>query len=191
MHDVVIIGAGPAGISAALWCDELGLDTLLLERQDAIGGQLHSVHNSIDNYPGCRFQDGSELVGRLSERAKDSDFDLWTGVHMKEVDLKAKRLSLQSGEQLQAIAIIIATGVRRRELGIPGEKEFVGKGIIESGTRDAGLFAGKDACGVILYLRIRPAGPGGPRRGVPSAISAEKVSRASRRPRCNPLASAK
>jgi thioredoxin reductase (NADPH) len=61
MHDVLIIGAGPAGLSAALWCDELGLDTLLLEQNEAPGGQLSSIHNRIDNYPGLRAADGAEF----------------------------------------------------------------------------------------------------------------------------------
>jgi thioredoxin reductase (NADPH) len=146
MHDVVIIGGGPAGVSAALWCDELGLDTLLLERDDAVGGQLHSVHNPIHNYLGCHFQNGHELVEKLSAQTSDSDFDLWTCVQINEVDLKTKRVSLASGEDVQGISIIIATGVSRRQLHIPGENEFIGKGIIESGTRDVGMFAGKDVC---------------------------------------------
>ena len=146
MHDVVIIGGGPAGISAALWCDELGLDTLLLERNEAIGGQLHSIHNPIDNYLGCHFKNGGGLVESLSTQISESDFDLWTGVQIDAVDLKSKLVSLASGEKIQAISIIIATGVRRRQLHIPGENEFIGKGIIESGTRDVELFAGKDVC---------------------------------------------
>ena len=63
MHDVVIIGAGPAGLSAALWCDELGLDTLVLEQRDEIGGQLNSIHGSIDNYPGLRAANESMAEG--------------------------------------------------------------------------------------------------------------------------------
>jgi thioredoxin reductase (NADPH) len=146
MHDVVIIGAGPAGISAALWCDELGLDTLVLEQQEEIGGQLLSVYNPIENYPGLRAHNGRELLARFSEPIGQADFDLWTNVEIESVNLKAKRISLQSGEELQSIGIIIATGVRRRQLGIPGEEEFVGHGIIESATRDRELFAGKDVC---------------------------------------------
>ena len=65
---------------------------------------------------------------------------------IESVDLKARRISLRSGEELQTIAIVIATGVRPRELGVPGEKEFTGKGMIESGARDRELFAGKDVC---------------------------------------------
>jgi len=146
MHDVVIIGAGPAGISAALWCDELGLDTLVLEQQEEIGGQLLSVYNPIENYPGLRAHNGRELLARFSEPIGQADFDLWTNVEIESVNLKAKRISLQSSEELQSISIIIATGVRRRQLGIPGEEEFVGHGIIESATRDRELFAGKDVC---------------------------------------------
>jgi thioredoxin reductase (NADPH) len=146
MHDVLIIGAGPAGLSAALWCDELSLDTLVLEKNDQIGGQLHSIHNPVENYPGVRAKNGAEFFKRFSERIGDADFDLWTNVEIESVDLKAKRVRLRSGEELQAIAIIIATGVRRRQLGIPGENEFAGRGLIESPTRDRQEFAGKDVC---------------------------------------------
>src|SRR6185369_9540890 len=75
-----------------------------------------------------------------------ADFDLWTQTTINSVDLKAKRVSLASGEDLQSIALVIATGVRPRELGVPGEKEFAGKGMIESATRDRELFAGQDVC---------------------------------------------
>ena len=49
MHDVIIIGAGPAGLSAALWCDELGLDTIVLEQNEHSGGQLHSIYGAVEN----------------------------------------------------------------------------------------------------------------------------------------------
>ena len=146
MHDVIIIGAGPAGLSAALWCDELGLDTLVLDQEEEIGGQLLSVYNPIENYPGVHASNGRELRERFSETIEGADFDLWTNVEIETVDLKAKKIYLRSGEELQAISIIIATGVRRRRLDIPGEAEFKGRGIIESATRDRNLFAGRDVC---------------------------------------------
>ena len=146
MHDVVIIGAGPAGLSAALWCDELGLDTLLLEQKEQTGGQLHSVHGPIENYPGLQAKNGREFLERFAERVESCDFDQWTGVEVESADLKAKKIRLASGEELQSISIIIATGVRRRQLGIPGENEFVGHGIIESATRDRDAYAEKDVC---------------------------------------------
>ena len=76
MHDVVIIGAGAAGLSAALWCDELGLDTLLLEQSERYGGQLHSIYGAINNYPGLSAANGNEFLERFAARVDDADFDL-------------------------------------------------------------------------------------------------------------------
>ena len=146
MHDVIIIGAGPAGLSTAFWCDELGLDTLVLEQADQVGGQLHRVYNPINNYLGLKASNGEELLERFAADVDSAEFDLWTQTAITSVDLKAKRVSLASGEDLQSIALVIATGVRPRELGVPGEKEFDGKGMIESGARDGKLFAGQDVC---------------------------------------------
>jgi thioredoxin reductase (NADPH) len=146
MHDVIIIGAGAAGLSAAFWCDELGLDTLVLEQAAEVGGQLLRVYNRIENYLGVRVENGRELRDRFAERVTDAEFDLWTNVEIESVDLKARRIALRSGEDLQAISIIIATGVRRRRLNIPGEMELAGRGVMESGTRDRDQFAGKDVC---------------------------------------------
>ena len=146
MHDVIIIGAGPAGLSTAFWCDDLGLDTLVLEQAEQIGGQLHRVYNPIENYLGVKARNGEELLELFTQDVDAAEFDLWTQASIASVDLKAKRVLLASGESLQSIAIVIATGVRPRELGVAGEKEFVGKGIIESGVRDRELFAGKDVC---------------------------------------------
>ena len=93
-----------------------------------------------------------------------SEFDVWTQVEIAHVDLKARRVALKSGEDLQAIFLIIATGVSRRSLGIPGEKEFHGKGVLESGVRDRDLLAGKDVCVV-----------GGGDAAVENAISLAKI----------------
>ncbi|MGH9970718.1 MAG: NAD(P)/FAD-dependent oxidoreductase [Pyrinomonadaceae bacterium] len=146
MYDVLIIGAGPAGIASAIWCDQLGLDTLVLEQEATIGGQLHLIYGPIENYPGLRARDGPELLSRFSEGIDDKGFDLWTQAQIESVDLGAKRVQLRSGEQLHSISIVIATGVRRKRLGIPGENEFDGRGIMESAARDHHLFAGKDVC---------------------------------------------
>jgi thioredoxin reductase (NADPH) len=146
MQDVIIIGAGPAGLSAAFWCDELGLDTLVLEQAEEIGGQLHRVYNPINNYLGLKTRNGRELLEHFSADVSDAAFDLWTGAEIESIDLRAKKISLRSGEHLQSISIIVATGVRPRTLNIPGEREFAGKGMIESATRDRDLFAGEDVC---------------------------------------------
>jgi thioredoxin reductase (NADPH) len=146
MHDVVIIGGGPAGLSAALWCDELGLDTLVLEQAAEVGGQLLSVYNPIGNHLGVRARNGQELRDLFAAQVEDAEFDLWTGVEIESVDLQAKRIILKSGEQLQSICLVIATGVRRRRLGIEGEMELAGRGVVESATRDRELMAGRDVC---------------------------------------------
>lgn len=146
MHDVIIIGAGPAGLSAALWCEELGLDALVLEQHEQTGGQLHSIYGAVENYPGIKAKNGEDFFGQFSERVADSEFDVWTKVEIERVDLHTKRVQLRSGESLQSIALIIATGVSRRRLGIPGELEFAGRGILESANRDREAFAGKDIC---------------------------------------------
>lgn len=146
MHDVIIIGAGPAGLSAARWCDELGLDTLVLEQRSEVGGQLLSIYNPIENYLGVRVPNGLAMRDLFAEQTTESEFDLWTDVEIESVNLVAKRVALRSGEELQSIGIIIASGVRRRRLGIPGELELAGRGVMESGTRDRDLFAGKDVC---------------------------------------------
>ena len=144
MHDVIIIGAGPAGLSAALWCDELGLDTLVIEREAETGGQLLRVYNPIENYLGAHAANGRELRDQFAAQTQDKEFDLWTEAEIESFDLRAKRVRLRSGEELQSIALIIATGVRRRRLGVPGEEEFEGRGVLESGVRDRERAAGED-----------------------------------------------
>jgi thioredoxin reductase (NADPH) len=143
---VIIIGAGPAGLSAALWCDQLGLDTLVLEQRSEIGGQLLSVYNRIENYLGVAAPDGRALRDLFAEQVQDAEFDLWTDAEIDSVDLKSKRLMLRSGEELHTISLILATGVRRRRLGVPGEMELLGRGVMESGVGERDAFAGKDVC---------------------------------------------
>lgn len=146
MHDVLIIGAGPAGLSAARWCDELGLDTLVLEQSEEVGGQLIWIHNAVNNYLGVHAENGRELRNRFIDQNECCDFDLWTNASIVSVDARAKRVVLSSGEELNAISLIVATGLRRRKLGIPGEDDFTGRGMIDSSTRDRHQFAGKDVC---------------------------------------------
>src|ERR1044072_6241310 len=102
MHDVIIIGAGPAGLSTAFWCDELGLDTLVLEQAEQIGGQLHRIYNPIENYLGVKVRNGAELLELFAKDVDAAEFDLWTQASIASVELKAKRVSLASGESLQS-----------------------------------------------------------------------------------------
>jgi thioredoxin reductase (NADPH) len=146
MYDVIIIGAGAAGLSAALWCEDLGLDALVLEAGAEVGGQLLNVYNPINNYLGLRAANGRELRDIFAAQIEDAEFDLWTETEIERVDVKTKRVALKSGEELQSIGLMLATGVGRRRLGIPGEAELAGRGVVDSVMRDRELLAGRDVC---------------------------------------------
>ena len=146
--DVAIIGGGAAGISAALWCDELGLEAALIEQQGELGGQLRSIYNPIENYPGITAADGREMLSRFEKSVASRNFARRIGIKATSIDFSSMRVVLSdqgSNETtLECRSIILATGVRRRRLGIPGENQFVGNGIVESGSRDKRLVSGKD-----------------------------------------------
>ncbi len=141
--DVIIIGGGAAGISAAMWCDELKLKSLLLESNPELGGQLLWTHNKIENYLGSKAGNGIELRNRFVEQMKDREFSFRLNASIKKIDLAEKIITLKNGETLAAKSLIIATGVRRRTLGIEGEDRFKDKGILSSGKRDKDLVYGK------------------------------------------------
>ncbi len=138
--DVAIIGAGPAGLSAAIWCTDLGLETIVLESADRAGGQLHRIHNPVSNYPGFESVSGSELAERFAVKDR---FPIEHGRQLSSFGLDPISLTLADGKVIRPRAVIIATGVRRRALGVPGENEFAGRGIIDSGARDPSAAAGK------------------------------------------------
>jgi thioredoxin reductase len=93
-----------------------------------------------------RALNGQELRDHFSEQVEEAEFDLWTQVEIESVDLRARRVRLRSGEDLRAISLIIATGVRRRRLCVPGEEELKGRGVAESGVRDREQLEGRDVC---------------------------------------------
>lgn len=134
--DVVIVGGGPAGMAAALWCDELGLSSCLIERSSDVGGQLHWIHNPIDNYAGAKFRNGFDCLRRLKESLSGRDSKLMSDAKVVTIDAVEKAVELDYGESVAGKAMILATGVRRRTLGVPGEREFEGRGILTSGSRD-------------------------------------------------------
>lgn len=144
--DVCIIGAGPAGLSAALWCDELGLRAVVLERRREIGGQLLWVHNRIENHLGARAANGRELRERFAQQIEEAKFDLRVGINIQNICLDKKRLEIADGETIHARSVVIATGLSRKTLGVPGEAEFAGRGMMESATGDRASFAGRDVC---------------------------------------------
>ncbi len=141
--DAVVIGGGPAGISAAFWCAELGLSVAIIEREPELGGQLLWTFGPIGNYLGLRAQNGRELRNIFVDHIGSQMVTRFTGIGVESADLSSRSVLLSDGRRLSAQAVILATGVRRRKLGIPGEEEFVGKGILQSGQNARGTVSGK------------------------------------------------
>lgn len=134
-HDVIIIGGGPAGLSAALWCADLKLNSVLIEKASELGGQLLWTFNEIKNYLGCDARNGRELAERFLQDIENTKVNCITGCEIIAADLENRTVTLAGGTHFSSRAIVIATGVRRRKLGVPGEDEFAGRGILESGVR--------------------------------------------------------
>ncbi len=142
--DVIIIGGGPGGLSAAQWCADLGMKAIVLEKEAEFGGQLLWTFNSINNYLGTKQTTGRELRDRFVEHVESTGLiERMCGVEIASVNLANKTVCLTDGKQFLSKAIIIATGVRRRKLGVPGEKEFAGRGVLESGAKSLNSIVGK------------------------------------------------
>jgi thioredoxin reductase (NADPH) len=135
-YDIVVIGGGPAGISTAIWASDLNLTCALVERSRSLGGQLSHVYNPIHNYPGRDAESGEEMRKHFLESLKNADIDLFAGREVFDVDTSDRSVNLEDGTSIHGRAIIIATGVRRRKLNVPGEDDFEEKGILSSGAKD-------------------------------------------------------
>lgn len=141
--DVIIIGGGPAGMAAAFWCAEMGMDPVLVEREVELGGQLLRIRNLINNYFGVPSMGGGELRDRFQAQLNGKTYESVLGCNIGSVDLRNKKVTFSSGAELFGKALIIATGVRRRELDVPGAKEFSGRGILDSGVGEREKVVGK------------------------------------------------
>jgi thioredoxin reductase (NADPH) len=141
-HDVIIIGGGPAGMSALIWCHSLGLRGVLLEQSPELGGQMLEMFHRVLDYPGLVAENGRELRDHFAVQLDLLQLDYRTGRKIEEVDLSRRRARC-GGEWLQGRGVIIATGARKRRLGIPGEDRFEIRGVSFSATRDHSLYAGK------------------------------------------------
>ncbi|MBO0862612.1 MAG: FAD-dependent oxidoreductase [Chloracidobacterium sp.] len=141
-HDVIIIGGGPSGMSALIWCHSLGLRGVLLEQSPELGGQTLEMFHRVLDYPGLVAENGRELRDHFSAQLDMLRLDYRTGHKIEELDLNMRRARC-GGEWAQGEAIIIATGARKRMLGVPGEEKFEIRGVSFSATRDHSLYAGK------------------------------------------------
>lgn len=142
--DVAIIGAGPAGLSAALYAGRAKLSTVVIE-QGVSGGQAATTH-WIENYPGFpEGISGPELMQRMEEQARKFDAEfIYTAVSSVSRDGKG-RLSVVSGEgELTAGAVIVATGTLPESLGVPGEDKLRGVGVSYCATCDGPFFRQKE-----------------------------------------------
>lgn len=141
--DAVIIGGGPAGLSAAIWCVDLGMKAVVIEKETEFGGNLLKIYNKIQNYPGLATANGREMRDNFVRTAEGFEFKRRLSSEIVAADLENKIVTLANGTKIAGKAIVIATGTRRRELGIPGEKEFQGRGILDSGVKHKTEVAGK------------------------------------------------
>jgi thioredoxin reductase (NADPH) len=148
IFDLVIIGGGPAGLTAGIYASRARLDTLLLEKITPGGQAL--VTDWIENYPGFPGGiSGPDLVMNMVDQAKKFDLRI-ESAEVKTVDFsgKIKKLLLDSGKTIETRSVIIASGASPRKIGVPGEDRFYGKGISFCGTCDGPFFRNKEVIAV-------------------------------------------
>lgn len=142
MYDIIIIGGGPAGLSAGLYAGRSKLKTLIIEK-DVAGGQISGTA-FVENYPGSiENPTGMGLSERMEEQAKKYAEVVFENVKEVNLDGEIKTVKTDSNEY-QAKVIIISTGARHRNLGVPGEKEFANRGVSYCATCDGPFYQGLD-----------------------------------------------
>ena len=145
VRELVIVGAGPAGVSAALWAKSRHLDTLLVEQGEAPGGQLHAIHFEPREIAGWLAGDGHALAGVFARQLAEGGVPVRYGSKVRSLEVGGElAVRFANGERLRARAVLVATGARRRRLGVPGEREFEDRGVSYSATRDREQLAGRD-----------------------------------------------
>ena len=142
--DLLIVGAGPAGVSAALWAQTLGLSTLVLEAESSAGGQLHHIHQSLANLVGAAGGDGPALARSVAAQLAESGVGVRYGVAAAGLEPDSPAVRSNVGERFAASAVLVATGVRRRRLEVPGERPLEGRGVASSATQERARFAGEE-----------------------------------------------
>ena len=139
VYDIIVLGAGPAGLTAASYAGRARMDTLLIEGTKD-GGQI-VINNEIENYPGSLEEEsGPSLIARMTKQVEKFGADRVTDTIVDvELEGKVKHLKGNHGDYY-AKAVVIATGASPRPIGCPGEKEFTGKGVSYCATCDANFF---------------------------------------------------
>ena len=165
LYDVVVIGGGPAGVSSAVYTARKGLRTLVLS--DRLGGQLQDTA-SIENMIHVPYTEGPKLAAELGTHLESVGVTMLLHRRVTTVEPgepgEPIALSLDSGETVQANALIVATGAAWRELGVPGERDYMGRGVAFCAHCDGPMFKGKDVVVV-----------GGGNSGVEAAIDLANI----------------
>ena len=142
IYDLIIVGAGPAGITAGVYAARKKMDFIVITKD--IGGQT-AWSGDIENYTGYQFVTGPELVSKFEEHMKKNNIDVKEGEEVIELSKKDNLVSVKTDkDQYEAKTAIIASGKKSRELGVSGEKKFKNKGLTYCATCDGPLFSGKD-----------------------------------------------
>lgn len=139
VYDVAVIGAGPAGLSAAIYAVRKNLSTVLVAFD--LGGQLGTTYE-VANYPGFQLVTGPDLVQKFFDHVTQYGIENRIGEKVTglQVDGRVKLIKTASGNDIRAKTVIITTGAQKRKLNIPGEKELAGKGVVYCSTCDGPLF---------------------------------------------------
>ncbi len=143
-YDVIIVGGGPAGLAAGLYTARMNLKAVLVDR-GPLGGQLLNTE-LVEDYPGFETILGSELATKMGEHARKFGLEVRDFEPVKEIDVEGetKVVRLESGEELRAPALIMAAGGLPRYIGVPGEKEFWGRGVSYCAVCDGAFFKGQE-----------------------------------------------
>jgi thioredoxin reductase (NADPH) len=145
IRELVVLGAGPAGVSAALWARSLHLDVMLLEGSPEPGGQLLYVHFHPRELPGLVAGDGRAIAATYATQLAEAGIPVRYGCMANALFPGGERvaLTLTNGERVESHALLIACGARRRKLDVPGEAALAGHGLSYSATRDMAVLAGR------------------------------------------------
>ncbi len=140
VHDLIIIGSGPAGLTASIYASRAELDTLVIEKNMMSGGQIVNTYE-VDNYPGIPGISGFDLALKFREHCDKLGGTFIEGdVAAFEIEGQIKKITLDNGQQYKAKAIVIATGAVTRKLGVAGEEELSGMGVSYCATCDGAFF---------------------------------------------------
>ena len=142
VYDVVIAGAGPAGMTAAVYASRANLRTIMVER-GIPGGQMANTED-VENYPGFDHILGPELSTKMFEHAKKFGAEYGYGDIKEILDEGEFKLVKAGNKEYKARAVIVATGAEYKKLGVPGEKELSGRGVSYCAVCDGAFFKGKE-----------------------------------------------